>query len=167
MTSLTMKNTLLLFAILFLLWLLLANSLSAQELVFGGAVALAVALLFKKSAGLLGCIRLTPRALYHGMLLAFIFIRALIKANIDVAFRVVDQRLPIHPGIVTVKTTLVSPLGRMLLANAITLTPGTLTVETNGDLFFIHWIDVTAPGITEATQAIVTDFERHLEVFCG
>jgi multicomponent Na+:H+ antiporter subunit E len=86
---------------------------------------------------------------------------------LDVAKRVVSPNLPINPGIVKVKTKLTSRLGRMILANSITLTPGTLTVETDEDNFYIHWIDVTSEDIEEATRKIVRKFEKYLEVCFG
>ena len=70
------------------------------------------------------------------------------KANLDVAYRVLTGR--IRPGIVRVRSGMQSDLGALLLANSITLTPGTLTVhidETSNDLF-IHMINVP-PGLED------------------
>jgi len=53
------------------------------------------------------------------------------------------------------------------LANSITLTPGTLTVEMRNEYFYIHWIDVTKEDILGATEAIVSKFEKYLEVIYG
>jgi len=53
------------------------------------------------------------------------------------------------------------------LANSITLTPGTLTVETDGEDYYIHWIDVSSKDIEGATEKIVHKFEKYLEVFYG
>ena len=67
----------------------------------------------------------------------------LAKANIDVAYRVITGR--INPGIVRISPGLKNDLSRTILANSITLTPGTLTVDVDdrtGD-FFIHWINVS------------------------
>ena len=65
------------------------------------------------------------------------------KANIDVAYRVITGK--INPGIVKISPNLKSDAAITLLANSITLTPGTLSVdidENNNDLY-IHWINVT------------------------
>jgi multicomponent Na+:H+ antiporter subunit E len=48
----------------------------------------------------------------------------------------------------------------MLLANTITLTPGTLTVDVIGEYLYIHWIDVVTKDIEEATKIIAGDFEN-------
>ena len=90
-----------------------------------------------------------------------------ILANFDVAYRVLHPKLPIRPGIVKVKTTLSTPTGRVALANSITLTPGTLSVDLTDDGYlYVHWINVTAIDVEEATKKIVRRFEPILkEVF--
>ena len=75
--------------------------------------------------------------------------------------------IPINPGIVSVRTKLKSPIGRMALANSITLTPGTLTVDIKEDKLYIHWIDVTDLDEEAATRKIVSGFEKYLEVIFG
>lgn len=77
------------------------------------------------------------------------FLWALIRANIDVALRIVTGR--VKPGIVKVSSGLKSGLGQTVLADSITLTPGTMTVDIdpeNGDLY-VHWINVTDVRPTE------------------
>ena len=83
-----------------------------------------------------------------------------IIANLDVLYRVVHPDMPIRPGIVKVKTTLTNPAGRAMLANSITLTPGTMTVDMTDDGYlYIHWINVKSEDIEEATRQIVSKFE--------
>jgi len=70
------------------------------------------------------------------------FFIAMAKANFDVAYRVITGK--IRPGIVRIRPNLKTDLGITMLANSITLTPGTLSVdvdENSGDLF-VHWINV-------------------------
>ncbi len=70
------------------------------------------------------------------------FFVALAKANIDVAFRVISGK--INPGIVKIDPKLKTDLGITMLANSITLTPGTLTVDIDekDNNLYIHWINV-------------------------
>ncbi|OPX30023.1 MAG: hypothetical protein B1H09_05595 [Gemmatimonadaceae bacterium 4484_173] len=152
--------------ILFAIWVMLTDT-SRQELIFGGATALLIAALFHSRLTVLGDIRLNPKSLLYMVIYVFVFLWELLKSNIDVALRVINPRLPINPGIVKVKTSLKSPLGRAVLANSITLTPGTLTVEMKNDYFYIHWIDVTSDDIEGATKAIVSHFEKYLETIFG
>ena len=85
------------------------------------------------------------------------------ELDLDVAVRVLKPSLPIRPGIVEVKTGMQSQLGKLLLSNSITLTPGTLTLDVQGDRMFIHWIDVKGDDIDSSTAAIVSVFERTLK----
>jgi len=104
--------------------------------------------------------------IYSVFYIFYLFI-SIVKSNFDVARRVIQPKIPINPGIVRVKTKLKSPVGRMILANSITLTPGTLSVDVKDDYYYIHWIDVTDIDEQKATQKIVSGFEKYLEVIFG
>ena len=72
--------------------------------------------------------------------------------------------MPIKPGIVKIKTNLKTESGITALANSITLTPGTLTVDLTDDGYlYIHWIYVKAEDVEGATQHIARKFEWFLE----
>ena len=73
----------------------------------------------------------------------------------------------INPGIVKVRTKLKSQMGRLLLANSITLTPGTLTLELDGEWLYIHLVTTESTDLEAATKSIVAGFERYLEVMYG
>jgi len=77
------------------------------------------------------------------------FFIALAKANLDVAYRVITGK--INPGIVKISPDLKTDLGITLLANSITLTPGTLTVDIDEDKndLYIHWINVKKKALTK------------------
>lgn len=152
--------------ILFAVWVMLTDT-SQQEMLLGGATALLIVFLFREKLAVLGDIKLNPKSLVYMAMYVFVFMWELLKSNIDVALRVVSPRLRINPGIVKVRTTLRSPLGRAFLANSITLTPGTLTVEMKDEFFYIHWIDVTSDNIEDATKEIVSNFEKYLEIIFG
>lgn len=109
----------------------------------------------------------SPKKIIFALIYIFYLFIEIIKANIDVALRVIKPVIPINPGIVTVRTKLKSPVGRMILANSITLTPGTLSVDINDDILYIHWIDVTDLDESAATEKIVANFEKYLEVIFG
>ena len=162
----TLKQGILLFLFLMIFWILLTG-FQIQELIIGSVVDLIVTLIFLHKSNLFSEFRLSLKSFLLSLIYIFVFLKELIKSNLDVAFRVLNPKLPIKPGIVRVKTKLKSKLGRIILANSITLTPGTLTVETRDDTFYIHWIDVSAKNIEESTQAIVSKFEKYLEVIFG
>jgi multicomponent Na+:H+ antiporter subunit E len=160
------KAFLLLLIILFGLWIMLAGT-DLDELIAGGITALLISVFFSGKAIDLADIRLNPKSILYMILYIPYFIKELIKSNFDVAGRVISPRLPINPGIVKVKTKLKSKLGRLVLANSITLTPGTMTVESIGDYFYIHWIDMPCDDIEKNTESIVSGFEKYLEVIFG
>lgn len=88
----------------------------------------------------------------------------MLMANLDVVYRIIHPKMPIKPGIVKVKTRLKSDSARTALANSITLTPGTLTVDiTDEGYLYIHWIYVRATDLEEASKRIVSRFEPMLE----
>jgi multicomponent Na+:H+ antiporter subunit E len=60
------------------------------------------------------------------------------KANVHVARRILHPRLPIHPTLIRVKTSQRRDAGRVIYANCITLTPGTVSVDVAGDEIVVH-----------------------------
>jgi len=160
------KQGLLLLLFLSIFWVLL-TSLDRQELIAGGVIVVLLTLIFFRKAATFSEFQITFKSLIYSIAYMFVFLVALLRSNLDVAFRVLNPKLPINPGIVKVRTSLNSKTGRLILANSITLTPGTLTVETKGDYYYIHWIDVTTQDVEKASHEIVSKFEKYLEVMFG
>lgn len=154
------------YLILMLLWLALTGW-KGDELIVGSLSAVILSLVFASRLLVLADLKLNPKSLLYALLYIFVFLRELFKSAIDVARRIVSPSLPINPGIVKVRTRLQSKLGRIVLANSITLTPGTMTVESRGEYLYIHWIDIKGEDIETATKNIVNTFERYLEVIYG
>ena len=97
------------------------------------------------------------------MIYGFIFLWECIKANIDVMYRVVHPRMPVKPGIVKVKSALKTDIAKVFLANSITMTPGTITVDIIDDYFYVHWIYVHSKDPAIYTQKILGRFEKYLK----
>ena len=160
------------FVVLFALWLMLtwpfdfsAGGLKGSLLDMAAGAVISIAL-----AGVMGHLypRHVDRLLSPWRWLWFLFyvpyfLYYCILANFDVAFRVLHPDLPIRPGIVKVSTTLTGDLSKTLLANSITLTPGTLTVDVIGQDLYVHWINVTTDDPQVRTETIVRRFERILK----
>ena len=64
----------------------------------------------------------------------------IVKASLDVARRILDPKLPIHPLLIRVKTSQASELGQVIYANSITLTPGTVSMQVGGGEILVHAI---------------------------
>lgn len=160
-----MKSRIILFILGFIIWVAVTFSLERDNIIVGILVAYLVAFL----TGDLFTRR--PHAFKHieRYLWFFyyvpIFVWECFKANLDVACRVLHPKLPLKPGIVKVKTTLKSDTALTFLANSITLTPGTLTVDVDKGkgVIYVHWIYVRSQDIEEATRRIVYRFERILK----
>ena len=160
-----MKSKILLFLLGFIIWILLNWVPDTQHIVIGLFVSIFVAYiagdLFVKRTHLF----MHPARYLWFLYYVPVFIWECFKANIDVAYRVIHPNLPIRPGIVKVRTTLCSDTALTFLANSITLTPGTLTVDIDKEngILYIHWIDVKYEDIDRATGLIVERFERILK----
>lgn len=161
------RASLLLFSTLLGFWILLNGSVAGDVLWVGLLAALSITLMFRGGLAVASDFRLTPRALLTVPGFVAYFLKELVKSNLRLAAIVLSPELPLRPGIVKVRTRLKSPMGRLLLANAITLTPGTLTVELDGEWLHVHWVTMEDEDVGAATVAIVSGFEHYLEVMYG
>lgn len=158
----TLKRRLLDLIIYFVLWLLLTWSLDWQGLVAGAVLAILFALIL---SGLLPqrVERLfSPVRWFWAIAHLLSLMLWIVVANFDVLYRVVHPNLPIRPGIVKVKTTLKTDEAKTFLANSITLTPGTLTIDIIDDWLYVHWINVHEN--LEDTEAITRDIAGRFEI---
>jgi multicomponent Na+:H+ antiporter subunit E len=152
-----------LFILTFVFWLLLTFDLSVPNLVAGCASALVTSLLFTKYFfhGVVKFIQ--PERYFWLLVYMFIFTWECVKANFDVAYRVLHPAMPIKPGIVKVKLGLRSDFARTMLANSITMTPGTITVDIIDDELYVHWIYVRSDDPEVYSQKIAGKFEKYIK----
>lgn len=131
--------------------------------IIGAVVSLLTAIVFGRHF-LKGTFKVLNPLRYFWLIIYIpIFLWECIKANFDVAYRVIHPALPIKPGIVKVKTILKSDIARVMLANSITMTPGTLSVDITGDTLYIHWINVRSKNPAVYTKMITGRFENLLK----
>ncbi len=71
----------------------------------------------------------------------FVLVKEIIKANFAVIKMIMSSRCEIEPAVVSFRTTLKSAPARIMLANSITLTPGTITVSLKEDEYVVHCLD--------------------------
>lgn len=91
-----------------------------------------------------------------------LLIREIVKANLAIIPRILTVEEEMEPVIVKFRTSLKSDFTRMLLANSITLTPGTITVAMEEDEYTIHCLDTSlAEGLENS------DFEKALKKLDG
>ncbi len=156
----------LVFGVCWLLWLLLAGAATPPEVTAGAVVAAVVTALFGKRFKIFNGFRFSWLAPWYISLFMGHFLVALVRANLDMARRVLSPSLPLRPHVIELRTRLKSPLGRFLLANSITLTPGTLTVDVLDDRMLIHWVDCADHlDVETATRQIAEPLEADLQRF--
>ena len=146
------------FILLFLVWIGLTNSLNIQELIVGAIVSLIIAKFF------------TPNREFNLKDLSIkyikfipIFLKNLIESNIAVAKIVLNPKLPINTAIVKLKTDLTTEHDRLILSNAITLTPGSITVELRDRELFIHILNLDTSDRKSLQNNIIGALERGLK----
>ena len=152
-----------LFIILFGFWLLLTFSVDLNNLIVGGAAALITTAFFGKYFVKDVIKFLHPWRYFWLIVYLFVFIWECIKANFDVAYRVLHPDMPIKPGIVKVKLNLKTDIARTILANSITMTPGTISVDIIDDYIFIHWIYVSSTDASVYSRKVSGRFEKYLK----
>ena len=86
----------------------------------------------------------------------------IVLANIDVARRILHPRLPIAPRVIRVRARQKSALGRTIFANSITLTPGTVSMDLEGDDIVVHAL--TKEAAEELQGGAMNDRIAGLEV---
>lgn len=65
-------------------------------------------------------------------------ISEIVKANLEVTRRILDPDLPIRPRMICIKANQKTDLGKVIFANSITLTPGTVSVDMEHDRIWVH-----------------------------
>lgn len=159
-----LKDFIYLFIILMIVWMALTLSVEQQELISGIIVSFILSLALYRNYQRIGLPKITLKKIVFLLVYIVVLFKEIILANLDVAYRVIHPKMPINPGIVIIKTELRQDLAKMILANSITLTPGTFTLDIEDDRLLIHWINVKTDNMEEATKLIGDRFEKYLKV---
>lgn len=157
------------FAVAFCVWVLISwpfvqGKIDMQIVVAGLIASLIASTLFHELLPREHRVLLSPVRIFWLILFLIVFVYYVIKANLDVVYRALHPAMPIRPGIVKIRTNLKTDIARTALANCITLTPGTMTVDlTDNGYMYIHCINVGATEIQQASEQIAGRFERFLK----
>lgn len=136
----------------FLLWVVFNGSLTMEICIFGIVIS---TVLFAFVCRFMDYSLKKEALLYKKLLLfvryVFVLIREIAKANFDVIHMILSQREEIQPKLVTFRSDLKTATGKAFLANAITLTPGTITVSLEQDQYTVHCLDESlAEGMNDS-----------------
>ena len=143
--------------ILALMWTALQGELNATDFVIGFLVSAAMIYLFRPMF-------FEPRYFTKVVLalkLMLVFFRELLKSNLSVLRIVISPRLQVRSGVIAVPTELTNDMALTALANMITLTPGTLTLDISPDrrYLFVHTLNLDDP------EAVKREIRMAFEVY--
>jgi multicomponent Na+:H+ antiporter subunit E len=124
--------------ILFAFWMLLSGKFDAFHLSLGAMCCVLVAYLFNDL--LFANVRVGDMRIVAARFIPYIpwLIQQIVLSNLHVASLVLRRRMPIDPQIVTFKTKLETDISSVTLANSITLTPGTITMDIKDGVYYVH-----------------------------
>ena len=150
------------YLIFFLIWVIFNGQFTPEIAVFGLIIA---GLMYAFICKFMGY---KPRAdiimakkFFYLIQYVFILVKEIVKANCAVSRMITSSRYELEPAVVRFKTDLKSAPARIMLANSITLTPGTITVSLTGDEYVVHCLDKSlAEGIN---SSIFVTLLRRLE----
>lgn len=152
-----------LFIVLLIFWMLITFSLDVTNIIVGVVAAALTTFIFGKYFVNSMYKFFQPSRYFWGLVYIFIFTWEVLKANFDVAYRVLHPAMPIKPGIVKVPLEVKSDIARTMLANSITMTPGTITVDIIGDNLFVHWIYVKSEDPEIYAREVSGRFEKYIK----
>lgn len=132
------------FILLFLLWIIFNGTVTLETVIFGIIIS---GLIYWFGCRFMGMspkkeMRYVKKAGIFLEYVAVLFVEV-IKANIATIKLVLSHRYEIEPVIVSFEAHFETRLCRVLFANSITLTPGTITVDIIGDRYKVHALDVS------------------------
>jgi multicomponent Na+:H+ antiporter subunit E len=151
------------FLVLFASYILLAG-FQLQELLLGVLVSGVLTVILANLVDYTIDVRFPIRLLIFIFAYLPVFIWQLLLSNIDVARRVLSPKIPLNPGIVKIHTDLQGDFAKLTLANSITLTPGTLSIDVDGDHIYVHTVDVKGKTPEENKEMISGKFNKLLGV---
>ena len=139
--------------LLFVLWMILTSNFQMANILVGMAVSFSIALLYVKLFTHKNFEFINPVWL---IVYLYVLLKNLIISNIQISKIILKSDMKLSPAIIAVKTNLESDWKKLLLANSVTLTPGTLTLEIKDNTLFIHVIDYSE-GLNK--ENITKEFE--------
>lgn len=140
--------------LLFSMWMILTNNLEMANIFLGIIISFLVALLYTKLFNQEEFAFINP---FYLFLYILILIKNLLISNLQIAKKVLSKDMKLSPAIVGVKTELKNDWKKLLLANSITLTPGTLTLDIEDDVLYIHVLQCEN---LESKERITKEFEN-------
>ncbi|WP_336365323.1 Na+/H+ antiporter subunit E [Halalkalicoccus salilacus] len=131
------------------------------QLLFGLAVGLPVAYVFRRLYTETISLRQAVRSMPPAMLLSFEVVKRIPMATLDVAYRVITPELQIEPEVIVIPLRVRSDLGVTAIANSIAIPPGSLSLDYDDEekVLYVHVIDGSDP---ETIVEVVRHWENYV-----
>lgn len=154
-----MKNRFLANLILTFIWVALTGSFEFANVLFGFFLSYFVLWIITRGSGRARYFRMVPKVISF----LFFFFYELMKANLQVAWEIGTPKLHMTPGIVGVPLDIKSDAEITMLANLITLTPGTLSLDVSDDksTLYVHSMYIT--NREDFIRGIKNGFEKRIK----
>lgn len=151
------------YLVFLIIWIIFNEKLNLEILLFGLVISAAVfAFICKFMDYSVEKEKHFYRRLFGMLRYAFVLVKEILAANLNVCRLILSEEEEIDPALVEFQSYMETPAGRAFYANAITLTPGTITVSLEGNTYEVHCLDDSlAEGITD------TKLERMLHELEG
>ncbi len=154
------------FLFIFFVWIIFNGRLTVETAVFGIVISASVYWFICRFLGYKS--RIDAFAIRNmGLIIKYflILIVEIIKANFTVVAMIMSSRYDIEPAIVSFTTDLKTDSAKVLLANSISLTPGTITVALEGNKYTIHCLDKSlAAGLSDSVFVkMLHEFEARMD----
>lgn len=141
------------FILLFALWLILNGKITLEIVLFGLVICALIYLFMCKfmNFSIKKDLRLMRNAGYC-IVYFFVLLKEIFLSNIRVIRIVLNKKIKVNPGVVEVKIPLKSSAAKAVLANSISITPGTITISIKDDIFTVHCLSTEMiEGIENST----------------
>lgn len=145
--------------ILALVWMVITGSFEPANLLWGFAIAYLILWLLR---GKVGDESSYFKKVVQAMSFTLFFVKELVVANLRVAYDVLTVRHHMKPGVVAIPLDVETDLEITLLANLITLTPGTLSLDVSHDRKVLYVHGMYVEDIREFRRSIKEGFERRV-----
>jgi multicomponent Na+:H+ antiporter subunit E len=152
------------FVLAYVSWLFFNLSAGPQALMLGVPVALiAAAISYRFLFRGLKLSHFSPMRVLGFFVYAMDFAVALVKANWFMIKIIMTPNPELKPALLRLPLRTTSEFVTAGVSNSITLTPGTLTVDAEGDFIYVHWIVASELETDKAKGEIVGNFEKNLK----
>jgi multicomponent Na+:H+ antiporter subunit E len=155
------KNQILLFVLLLAFWLIIVPSVNLVQIIVGSIVALVITIYSSDAAKVSKPFNINLLYIFKFIRFSLVLLVEIVKSNIEVAKIILSPKLKIKPQFVRINNPLKSDFNRVIYGNAITLTPGTITVELEKDYIIIHAL--TSSGASDEAGGILGRAAKRLE----